>query len=176
MSDALPRNITLIGRLKKERITGSPRRIHEILHESMRNGPFDRGSIPCGVCLKEKPPLPEALSSIGAAYRIPRIRLRGSAPASPACRRTRPRAKNAPRFLYARASTEVRIHAVATYKKSPRCRRLSISIGAAYRIRTYDVLIRSQTLYPAEVTPQRMDYYARDPSMGQATIWKNFTK
>ena len=50
------------------------------------------------------------------------------------------------------------------------------SIGAAYRIRTYDVLIRSQTLYPAEVTPQRTDYYARDPSMGQATIWKNFTK
>ena len=49
-------------------------------------------------------------------------------------------------------------------------------IGAAYRIRTYDVLIRSQTLYPAEVTPQRTDYYARDPSMGQATIWKNFTK
>ena len=51
-----------------------------------------------------------------------------------------------------------------------------ISNGAAYRIRTYDVLIRSQTLYPAEVTPQRTDYYARDPSMGQATIWKNFTK
>ena len=50
------------------------------------------------------------------------------------------------------------------------------SIGAAYRIRTYDVLIRSQTLYPAEVTPQRTDYYARDPSMGQATIWKNFMK
>lgn len=40
--------------------------------------------------------------------------LRGSAPASPACRRARPRAKNAPRFLYARASTEVRIHAVFT--------------------------------------------------------------
>ena len=51
-----------------------------------------------------------------------------------------------------------------------------ISNGAAYRIRTYDVLIRSQTLYPAEVTPQRTDYYARGPSMGQATIWKNFTK
>ena len=51
-----------------------------------------------------------------------------------------------------------------------------ISNGAAYRIRTYDVLIRSQTLYPAEVTPQRTDYYARDPSMGQATIWKIFTK
>ena len=51
-----------------------------------------------------------------------------------------------------------------------------ISNGAAYRIRTYDVLIRSQTLYPAEVTPQRTDYYARDPSMGQATIWKYFTK
>lgn len=28
------------------------------------------------------------------------------------------------------------------------------SNGAAYRIRTYDVLIRSQTLYPAEVTPR----------------------
>ena len=26
--------------------------------------------------------------------------------------------------------------------------------GAAYRIRTCDVLIRSQTLYPAEVTPR----------------------
>ena len=50
------------------------------------------------------------------------------------------------------------------------------SIGAAYRIRTYDVLIRSQTLYPAEVTPQRTDYYAREPSMGQATIWKIFTE
>ena len=50
------------------------------------------------------------------------------------------------------------------------------SIGAAYRIRTYDVLIRSQTLYPAEVTPQRTDYYAREPPMGQATIRKNFTE
>ena len=33
-----------------------------------------------------------------------------------------------------------------------------VSSGAAYRIRTYDVLIRSQTLYPAEVTPQRKTY------------------
>ena len=33
-----------------------------------------------------------------------------------------------------------------------------MSLGAAYRIRTYDVLIRSQTLYPAEVTPQRKTY------------------
>ena len=55
---------------------------------------LDRGSNPCGVAIKEKPPLPEASSSIGAAYRI----------------------------------------------------------------RTYDVLIRSQTLYPAEVTPQRKTY------------------
>ena len=55
---------------------------------------LDRGSNPCGVRLKEKPPLPEASSSIGAAYRI----------------------------------------------------------------RTYDVLIRSQTLYPAEVTPQCNTY------------------
>ena len=63
---------------------------------------------------------------------------------------------------------------VSPYKKSLRYRRPLKTIGAAYRIRTYDVLIRSQTLYPAEVTPQRTDYYARDPSMGQATIWKNF--
>ena len=73
---------------------------------------LDRGSNPCGAYVKEKPPLPGAL----------------------------------------------------------------ISNGAAYRIRTYDVLIRSQTLYPAEVTPQRTDYYAREPSMGQATIWKFFTE
>ena len=94
MSDALPRNITLIGRLQKERAAASPRRIFEILHESIRNGPFDRGSNPWDVGIKEKPPLPEASSPIGAAYRI----------------------------------------------------------------RTYDVLIRSQTLYPAEVTPQRKTY------------------
>ena len=56
---------------------------------------------------KEKPPLPGALISNGAAYRIPRIRC-----ADP--HRLRPRAKNAPRFLYARASAEVRIHAVFT--------------------------------------------------------------
>ncbi len=35
---------------------------------------LDRGSNPCLVSKKEKPPLPEASSSIGAAYRIPRIR------------------------------------------------------------------------------------------------------
>ena len=34
-----------------------------------------------------------------------------------------------------------------------------VSNGAAYRIRTYDVLIRSQTLYPAEVMPQRNRIY-----------------
>lgn len=64
----------------------------------------------------------------------------------------------------------------AGVKEKPPLPGALISNGAAYRIRTYDVLIRSQTLYPAEVTPQRTDYYARDPSMGQATIWKNFTK
>ena len=66
--------------------------------------------------------------------------------------------------------------AQAGVKEKPPLPGALISNGAAYRIRTYDVLIRSQTLYPAEVTPQRTDYYARDPSMGQATIWKNFTK
>ena len=40
-------------------------------------------------------------------------------------------------------------------KEKPPLPEASSSIGAAYRIRTYDVLIRSQTLYPAEVTPQR---------------------
>ena len=34
-----------------------------------------------------------------------------------------------------------------------------ISSGAAYRIRTCDVLIRSQTLYPAEVTPRKRRGY-----------------
>ena len=42
--------------------------------------------------VKEKPPLPGALISNGAAYRIPRIRCAD------------------PRRLHARASTEVRIH------------------------------------------------------------------
>ena len=35
----------------------------------------------------------------------------------------------------------------------------SKSNGAAYRIRTCDVLIRSQTLYPAEVTPRKCRGY-----------------
>ena len=35
---------------------------------------LDRGSNPWDAGVKEKPPLPEASSSIGAAYRIPRIR------------------------------------------------------------------------------------------------------
>ena len=96
MSDALPRNITLIGRLEKEHAADSPRRLLEILHES----------------ITKKPPLPEASSSIGAAYRI----------------------------------------------------------------RTYDVLIRSQTLYPAEVTPQLVDYYAQGLNNGQVFFQKKFLK
>ncbi len=71
---------------------------------------LDRGSNPCGADVKEKPPLPEALSSIGAAYRI----------------------------------------------------------------RTYDVLIRSQTLYPAEVTPRLVDYYAQELNNGQAFFEKSY--
>ena len=73
---------------------------------------LDRGSIPCSVYVKEKPPLPGAL----------------------------------------------------------------ISNGAAYRIRTYDVLIRSQTLYPAEVTPRLVDYYAHGLNNGQAFFQKKFLK
>ena len=59
---------------------------------------------------------------------------------------------------------------MASKKEKPPLPEASSSIGAAYRIRTYDVLIRSQTLYPAEVTPQRTDYYAREAPTGQATI------
>ena len=47
---------------------------------------------------------------------------------------------------------------MASIKEKPPLPEASSSIGAAYRIRTYDVLIRSQTLYPAEVTPQRKTY------------------
>ena len=72
---------------------------------------LDRGSNPCSVYVKEKPPLPGAL----------------------------------------------------------------ISNGAAYRIRTYDVLIRSQTLYPAEVTPQLVDYYAQGLNNGQAVFRKKLS-
>ena len=49
---------------------------------------------------------------------------------------------------------------------------LSNSTGAAYRIRTYDVLIRSQTLYPAEVTPQRKRYILMSPQMRQELFSK----
>ena len=72
---------------------------------------LDRGSNPCGAYVKEKPPLPGAL----------------------------------------------------------------ISNGAAYRIRTYDVLIRSQTLYPAEVTPRLVDYYAHGLNNGQAYFQKKLS-
>ena len=47
---------------------------------------------------------------------------------------------------------------MASKKEKPPLPGALKSIGAAYRIRTYDVLIRSQTLYPAEVTPQRKTY------------------
>ena len=50
-----------------------------------------------------------------------------------------------------------------------------ISNGAAYRIRTYDVLIRSQTLYPAEVTPRLVDYYAQRLNNGQAFFRKKLS-
>ena len=44
-------------------------------------------------------------------------------------------------------------------RQSSRLTALVISRGAAYRIRTCDVLIRSQTLYPAEVTPRKCRGY-----------------
>ena len=42
-----------------------------------------------------------------------------------------------------------------------------ISNGAAYRIRTYDVLIRSQTSIQLEVTPRLVDYYAYGLNIGR---------
>ena len=42
--------------------------------------------------------------------------------------------------------------------------------GAAYRIRTYDALIRSQVLYPAEVTPRAIIYNASHPGGRQVRI------
>ena len=47
--------------------------------------------------------------------------------------------------------------------------------GAAYRIRTYDALIRSQVLYPAEVTPRLVDYYAQGLNNGQAFFQKKLS-
>ena len=105
MSDALPRNITLIGRLKKEWSRISRDIYSESYTSRQEIVPLDE-STQAGA--KEKPPLPGAL----------------------------------------------------------------ISNGAAYRIRTYDVLIRSQTLYPAEVTPRLDDYYAHGLNNGQAFFRK----
>ena len=108
MSDALPRNITLIGRLKKEWSRISRDIYSESYTSRQEIVPLDE-STQAGA--KEKPPLPGAL----------------------------------------------------------------ISNGAAYRIRTYDVLIRSQTLYPAEVTPRLVDYYAQGLNNGQAFFQKKLS-
>ena len=56
----------------------------------------------------------------------------------------------------------------AGVKEKPPLPEALSSNGAAYRIRTYDVLIRSQTLYPAEVTPQRKTYKTTLVSWSQA--------
>ena len=71
MSDALPRNITLIGRLKKEWSRTGRDTYSESYTSRQEIVPLDE-STQAGV--KEKPPLPGALISNGAAYRIPRIR------------------------------------------------------------------------------------------------------
>ena len=61
------------------------------------------GSSPCDGPITKKPPLLGALSFNGAGERTSAYPLRGSAPASAACRRPRQLAKNAPRFLCARS-------------------------------------------------------------------------
>lgn len=45
--------------------------------------------------------------------------------------------------------------------------------GAPYRIRTYDVLIRSQSLYPAEVTARCITYNCIIKNLRQVKIKKN---
>ena len=62
----------------------------------------------------------------------------------------------------------------ASAKEKPPLPGALISNGAAYRIRTYDVLIRSQTLYPAEVTPRLVDYYAHGLNNRQAFFKKSY--
>ena len=59
----------------------------------------------------------------------------------------------------------------AAQKRAPRREPFNLR-GAAYRIRTYDALIRSQVLYPAEVTPRLVDYYAHGLNIGQAFFQK----
>ena len=61
----------------------------------------------------------------------------------------------------------------AAQKRAPRREPFNLR-GAAYRIRTYDALIRSQVLYPAEVTPRARTYIASHAPIRQARIGKNF--
>ena len=61
----------------------------------------------------------------------------------------------------------------AAQKRAPRREPFNLR-GAAYRIRTYDALIRSQVLYPAEVTPRARRYIASHALIRQARIGKNF--
>ena len=61
----------------------------------------------------------------------------------------------------------------AAQKRAPRREPFNLR-GAAYRIRTYDALIRSQVLYPAEVTPRARTYIASHALIRQARIGKKF--
>ena len=63
----------------------------------------------------------------------------------------------------------------AAQKRAPRREPLNLR-GAAYRIRTYDALIRSQVLYPAEVTPRARKYIASHAPIRQARIGKSFAE
>ena len=80
-----------------------------------------------------------------------------------------------PAFSRHRTPTPISMLNVNAYEKSlPKEARRST--GAAYRIRTCDVLIRSQTLYPAEVTPQRKEYNHMMPALSQElfSLWPYF--
>ena len=50
------------------------------------------------------------------------------------------------------------------------------SCGAPCRIRTYDILIRSQTLYPAELMAQRMGYNRTAPGVRQDLFQKSLAE
>ncbi len=170
MSDALPRNITLIGRLKKEWSRISRDIYSESYTSRQEIVPLDE-STQAGV--KEKPPLPGALISNGAAYRIPRIRCADPhrlRPPAGALARGLKRSAFSSRPRLDRGSNPCSVYV----KEKPPLPGALISNGAAYRIRTYDVLIRSQTLYPAEVTPRLVDYYAHRLNKGQAFFEKSY--
>ena len=178
MSDALPRNITLIGRLEKERSRMSRdtySKSYTSRQEIVRFTPAPRPRFE-SMQRRHKRKAPVAggfqfrlVRRIG--FRASAARIRTGFARLPACSPARyGRSASASRSRLDRGSNPCS----AYVKEKPPLPGALISNGAAYRIRTYDVLIRSQTLYPAEVTPRLVDYYAHRLNKGQAFFEKSY--